>query len=493
MLIDSFGKTVGIESLKNKRIIMYGASTRNQKAIDALGIAENVVFFIDSNEEKNGQVIGNYQIRSLTAIKNYSECIILSVLVFHFREIMKVLEENEINNCLFYYPEFFDIKKVFQSNSRVLQKEKQYRYIHIFSNDKFVIPFYQMLEEKFPIQEHLLIVAYRIKDDFAGILPFLMEKCKKYHNVLILDDVHGSINNAITDKNRLIPKKLDCNQGFYYDIMKKIYKNAYKIILHSAFWGKETKKLVYDLTQCYASKMVWGCFGGDAYFDKDSFEVSEIIKKVGICSVTAGTYKAVKENYGIEGKIDSNAYYVYIPKSMIKKPPAHDSTHILLGHAAFEYVNHIEGLRLLQRYADEDIKIYCPLSYGVDDYRKYIIQMGKNLFGDKFIPILNYIKQEQYFCFLQAIDVAVFPAKRLAAESTILLLKAAGIKIYADIDVMSYMQEILVDINNIKDIQYETLEEFVAFPQKELYDANKLNNDIVIEWETFFENNYKDE
>lgn len=487
MLLNSNNKLISSIELKDKKIIMYGASTRNKAAIKALGITENILFFVDSNEDKVGKKMDNYPIRSVSCLSDYTDCIVLTVLVSAYAEVLKNLQQNGIKDCLFYYPEFFNVGDVFSSNRDVLQRNRQYRYIHVFSNDKFVIPFYQMLKKYFVMEEHLIILAYRIKDDFAGILPYLMEECKQYHNVLVLDDVHGSINNHFTDKNRLIPNELDCNREFYTDRMKGLYNHANKIILHSAFWGRETKKFVYALTQCYAPKMVWGCFGGDAYFDKDSFEVKEVISKIGSSVLSSGLYDVVEKNYNICGKINNTLFYIYIPESAIKKAPVHESTHILLGHAAFEHVNHIAGLQLLKKFADEDIKIYCPLSYGVDDYRNDVIRKGKALFGDKFIPVLHYMEQEQYYQFLQTIDVAVFPTKRLAAESTIILLKAFGVKIYTDINVMEYMQDTLAHFESITKIENSSFDEFSTYLQKDACKADDVNKFIADSWSNFLD------
>lgn len=489
MLINALGNNVQVERLKGKRIIMYGASTRNQNAIEELGIKDNVLFFVDSNEEKAGGVLGEYEIYSPAVLQEYTGCIILSVLVRCFEEVMMILGDNGIKaqNCLFYYPEFFNIEEVFLSNMETIEKKQNYKYIHIFSNDKFVIPFYLMLEKRFSIEEHLFIVAYRITTDFAGILHFLMEKCKKYHNILILDDAHGIFNKDIHNSARLIPKNLDCNQVFYSETLKEVCFNAYKIFFHSAIWGNETKKFVSTLTRYCSQKIIWICFGGDAYFDKNSFEVTQILSKIRFCPGSNGIYEVVKQNYGICRKIDGEAYYVYIPQYMIKQVPIHDSVNILLGHSAAKYGNHMEGLEILKKYADEDIKIYCPLSYGSESYRREVIRKGEAMFGNKFIPLLSYMEQAQYFEFLQSIDVAVFPLKRLAAESTFLLLKAFHVKIYADMGVVKHISDRFLHIEDISKIQSETLEEFIASIKQEPYGISDLNNYVVDEWTRILE------
>lgn len=487
MLIDGKGNIVFDSMLKDRKIILFGASTRNKAAIDNLHIKDNILFFVDRDRQKAGQELDGYEIRTVDSLDYFRDCIILSVVVSGSTEILEILRGKGIEECLFYYPEYFDMGEVYQSNMGALQEKKQCRYLHILSNDKFAVPLYEMLEERFCIEEHFLVVAYRIINDFAGILPFMMEKCRKYHNVMILDDVHGIKAHDVMDKGRLVPPDIDCNSLLYSDEMKEMYHCSQKIILHSAFWGCETRKFVYDLTQLYAAKMVWGCFGGDAYFDKDSFEVKEILCKIGGCSTSEGAAEVVKKNYGIKAEID-DAYYLYIPRRTVASVVSkHRSVHILLGHSAFEYVNHMKGFDILQKYIKEDIKIFCPLSYGSDSYSRKVVQKGMELYQEKFIPLLHYMKQEEWFQFLRSIDVAVFPSTRLSGESTLLLLKAASVKVYADLGVVGYMQQRHMQIENIEKIREQSIDEFISHKGMEPYSIDDLNGYIACQWKKFFE------
>lgn len=493
MLIDSFGKRVETNKLKDKRIIMYGASTRNQKAIEELGIEKNVVFFVDSNEEKNGQVSGSYKIYSPSVLNDFSDCIILSVLVYHFEETMRVLNNNGIKKCLFYYPEFFDIEKVFLNNREILQIKRDYKYIHVFSNDKFVIPFYEMLEEQFNIEEHLLVLAYRIKDDYADILSFCYKKNEKYQNILILDDVHGIIDSCNSNGKRLIPSEMDCNQVFYSNSMKGICKEARKIILHSAIWGIETKKFLYDLIDDYSQKMEWICFGADALFEKNSFEVSQILRKIGYSYIPQSLYKKVKADYEISYGMAVSLYYIYISKDLQYEDTIDNEkrmsqpVNILLGHSAFEFGNHKLGLDLLKKYKNENIQIYCPLSYGSAIYRNQVIQMGEKLFGSKFIPMTQFMKQCEYYRFLNTIDVALFPMVRLAAESTLQYLNAISTKIYMNKEILNSLKTDGIQAEDILKMKYQSFSEFIV-PTEKQCNLNDVNNDIVIGWSRLFHN-----
>src|SRR5690606_3405679 len=90
-----------------------------------------------------------------------------------------------------------------------------------------------------------------------------------------------------------------------------------------------------------------------------------------------------------------------------------DSTvNILVGNSADPSNNHLEILDKLLPYKDADIQIYTPLSYGDQDHAKLVSEYGKKLFSEKFSPVTDFMKEENYLNFLCSIDIAIFNHKR---------------------------------------------------------------------------------
>lgn len=82
---------------------------------------------------------------------------------------------------------------------------------------------------------------------------------------------------------------------------------------------------------------------------------------------------------------------------------------ILLGHTANPWNKHFEALNNLSKFRDENIRIYIPLSYGVDrDYANSVKEYANKLFGNKAICIFREMNLENYIRFLWSIDVAYF-------------------------------------------------------------------------------------
>lgn len=70
---------------------------------------------------------------------------------------------------------------------------------------------------------------------------------------------------------------------------------------------------------------------------------------------------------------------------------------ILLGNSATATNNHIEAMRVLSKLGMAGRKVVVPLSYGWDaDYQQKIVQTGKMLLGESFIPLTDYMPLTEY-------------------------------------------------------------------------------------------------
>lgn len=92
--------------------------------------------------------------------------------------------------------------------------------------------------------------------------------------------------------------------------------------------------------------------------------------------------------------------------------------HILLGNSGSESNNHLDALEKLKKL--KNVKIYCPLSYGGSkEYINVIMQRGQDLFGDKFIPMKNFMTREEYMRFYDEIDIVFMYHNRQQAFGNI--------------------------------------------------------------------------
>lgn len=452
MLIDEFGHKADTDELIGN-IVFYGAATRNQKVIDELGISDRVLFFADRDEQKAGKKLGDYRIESVNALSKRDDIIVVSVLVEHMQEVKETVNRLG-HSCLFYVLEKFDIEEAVRSNYEILSIPKTYKYIHFFPAEKFLKPFFDMAEAEMNIAEHLFIVDF-LKDDKYGVFKYIRQKNALYHNILIFDDVHNILHIA--------EESINCSRAFEHEKMHEIFLSSQKILLHSAFFGYYMQRYLSQLADVFGSKMAWICWGGDSYYDEDVWVVQNVLKKVKVAYSAQARIEAIKKNYGIEVKGGDGCSYCYIPYNNKSKIHFLDKKYIniLLGHSAAEYGNHIEGLKLLYKWKDENIKLHCPLSYGPIDYRDTVISKGREMFGDKFVPMIEFMEMEQYYAFLNDIDVAVLPMTRMAGGTNLVYLSSQGKKIYLNREIIQSYSDMAVHAYDIELIRKQTFAEFI--------------------------------
>lgn len=88
---------------------------------------------------------------------------------------------------------------------------------------------------------------------------------------------------------------------------------------------------------------------------------------------------------------------------------------ILMGNSANPTNNHIECIYSIAKDSlSSQQKIYCPLSYSVqsESYVDYVIQLGKDKFGEQFIPLLDFMPAEEYNAILASCGTIVMNQHR---------------------------------------------------------------------------------
>lgn len=491
MLIDIDGHIIDEEIIKNQKIVFYGASTRNSKAISKLDIKTNMLYYIDRDISKKNTILNDYFIYAPDKIKEDTSVIIITVLINNFKEISEMFNNMGIVNKLYFFIEEskFDYEYAFKNNMSIVCKETDFEYLHHFNNDKFIVPFYNMLEEKDDINRHLFVVDFTIKDDFAGIMSFIKEKNSSYHNIILI--------NLDTPFNTRSFKNINCNEVFYGEEYSDILVHIKRIIFHSAFWSKWLTNYIIENMMKYSDKMVWLAHGGDMYFEKDSVIVNSILKKVKYAY--AGEYVHIlKKNYDMDG-INVEFPYTYISEKVKNdlrennlKIEKKYKLRIMAGHSAADYVDHISGLNCLSKFKDEDIIIYSPLTYGEKNVES-IISYGIGMFGSKFVPLVEHMDMDSYYKFISTIDIFIFPFRgRIGGVTTMRYLNLLKKKMYVSNDAYSILVREGIKVDLINKIEEKSIMDLIneskSIDLTEISNIiDKFNNDAYITWKTIMD------
>ncbi|BAF72501.1 TDP-N-acetylfucosamine:lipid II N-acetylfucosaminyltransferase [Sulfurovum sp. NBC37-1] len=342
----------------------------------------------------------------------------------------------------------------------------KYKIVHLIHNDKFIVPFMDFIAKHFDENEHLFVYLF---DDNVVKYPI-----PESRNVLNLC-------------NRYLGRK---NIFGLSKALNPLMEKAEKIILHGLFSDDLINYLYYH--QYFLKKCYWVMWGGDLYGHIDPIKIWKNIfrlhrrRKVvqemgGLITYIKGDYELVCKHYGAAGKYyECFMYTSNLYKEYDIKHKEHSTINIQLGNSADLTNNHIEVLNELRKYKGENIKIFIPLSYGNQEYAKEVIAKGKELFGDKFVALTEFMPFDKYLEFLGEIDIAIFAHKRQQAMGNTITLLGLGKKVYmrSDITPWKLFKDINVNIFDIENIELKLIAE-----------KDRLNNQKNIK-EYFSRENY---
>lgn len=324
--------------------------------------------------------------------------------------------------------------------------KKSDKVVHIFPNEKFTPSFIEFINNNFDSKKNLFITY---GNNYQGIMK------------------------GFDSDNRE-------NYEFGFFQIIKLEKNLIKckrIIIHNLNLPNEIL-LIFVLQPSLLKKTYWDIWGADLYYFKfrtktfksNLYEClrSIIIKNLrGVITHIKGDSELVRNWYKFKGKYFSAFYPYAIPKFndlFFKRKTERGTTFIQLGNSSDPRNNHKEILNKLAIYRDEDIKIICPLSYGDKNYAKVIIDYGKQIFNDKFIPINDFLSVDEYNQIWQSVDIAIFNHDRQQAMGNITSLLYYGKKVYLRNDITSW--------------DFLTSKDLIIFPCNEIQSVNKFFNRI---------------
>ena len=325
--------------------------------------------------------------------------------------------------------------------------------LHIFkdTNQKFYEPYIKFINNNYNYQEHFFMIeeydSRQAKDFYSNNIEYV-------------------------------------SKSQYIKLLGKLYLSD-KIILHGLM-SPRLMILIY-LQPWLLKKCYWVIWGVDLYYYRKEkrtikSKLLEIIRKKvirnmgSIISLVKGDYDLAVKWYGTNAIYYHGMYVTPINMDYLNTLPEatnKEILHIQIGNSGDPANQHMEALKLLESFKAENIKIFMPISYGgTEEYKKEIIDFGTITFGDKFVPMLEFLKADEYASYLSSIDIAIFNNNRQQALGNIFALLYLGKKVYIRTDTV--MWEHFTDFLNLD--MYK-LEEIKRLNFVELsYQQNNSNN-----------------
>lgn len=117
----------------------------------------------------------------------------------------------------------------------------------------------------------------------------------------------------------------------------------------------------------------------------------------------------------------------FAPEAAAPQQPGPD---LLLGNSAMPTNNHLELFERVRRKVDLDgRRLIVPLSYGDAAYGQAVARKGRELFGDAFVPLLDYVDKARYIQLLASCGTLVLNTVRQQALGNVYISAQLGARI----------------------------------------------------------------
>lgn len=352
--------------------------------------------------------------------------------------------------------------------------------LHIFPREKFTDEYIRFINSEFDKKNHVFLIYGKV-----------------YKTII------DSETNVISFHNRL--------RDIYY--LLKLANKCKGIIMHS-FTNSQIISLLF--LQPWLLQKLNICFwGSDLYYYRDEKKklkqkIFESIRRIVIknskyiTTLVEEDYKLAQKWYNVKGEYLEGIYMnlksfknlIDIREVAIEKKKNKEKVKIQIGNNGQKSNNHMEAINMISKFANENIEVYVPLSYGGEkEYVDKIIKYGKENLGDKFIPIVDFMSVEDYNDHLSNIHIGIFCNDRQQGMGNIHSLVYLGSKVFINNKTSMwnhFCEKLNYKLYSIYDINDMNYDEFIRIDIKEIennatkvekYRSNKHSFEI---WNNIF-------
>lgn len=357
------------------------------------------------------------------------------------------------------------------------------KYLHIIVNTAYTAPYINLITNNFGCQDH---VFYVIRGWSAQKVQIPLQK-----NVRVINSPQNIINGL-----RLL-RDLNTSE---------------KIFIHGLFSPYLLLMLCFQ--PWLLKKSNWVIWGGDLHqfsTKKGTLKsrLEEVLRKICIrrfselTTIIRGDYELAKKWYGAKGRHVRAMYPTPLKAKkideIIHSAPSQkdiDFVSVQIGNSATPSNNHFEILDLLKKYQHCNIRVYVLLSYGMNDYADKVIAYGRSIFQEKFIPVTEYMKFEDFVHFMNQMDIVILNHRRQQALGNILLAAYLKKKIFLNEEStlwVLFRNDLQIQIESTAEIENISFESFTDRVNDVLEASKKKVEQIIDEkyvvelWNSLFD------
>jgi dTDP-N-acetylfucosamine:lipid II N-acetylfucosaminyltransferase len=259
-----------------------------------------------------------------------------------------------------------------------------------------------------------------------------------------------------------------------------------------------------------ARRCGWAVWGGDVYhylwragawrYPFDEFLRRRVLPAIPVVSsMVPGDFDVVRSVYGSRARYVCAFYPIPMDHAILHpdgaRPRRADGPVVLVGNSGDPSNRHAWVFEALARFRDAGIRVMAPLAYGNPAYVAGVIARGRELFGERFEPLTDFLPPEQYAARIREVDAAIMNHGYQQALGNIIALLLLGRKVYvrSDTTPYRYFNDLGAPVYDTLRLPDLTLEELVAFdPAAGARGAERVREHLsepnaVAGWSAFFD------
>lgn len=281
--------------------------------------------------------------------------------------------------------------------------------------------------------------------------------------------------------------------GLFFDCANISVPGEIKKKMYIQFWGGDYTRLKYDYTRLRGKGGIVDCH------NMRKAVIPFICGCAGVINLIEGEWKVFRKITGLKcqhfvAPMPGNGYGSSRDLDELGASPyvrhREGVCRIIIGNSATTGNKHVSAMKRLLHLRDEEIEIYCPLSYGNPQYRDTVIKKGKELFGQKFIPVTEFMNLKEWQRFCNEMDVGIYNNNRQQAMGNIWLMLMLGKKVYIRKDTVmwSYFAgqgEKVFNIKDLKNISVDSLLEISIDVQRQNVENARKTYDVKVRKEAW--------
>lgn len=378
--------------------------------------------------------------------------------------------------------------------------------LHLMIDNPYCEKFIEINNNSFDNSQHLFLVICTEKPKHI--------KKNDYKNVKIIFLPRG-VKRYISREFIYILRKIIKSKKVFIHYLNDIFCN---IVLVSSL----IKKNIYN----------WILWGGDLYeyidvelYDKETKDimlnrnihlknkkksiVKTFVRKMAIYKISniltyiKGDYENVKKHFKTKAEMKP---FFYIPPTDYKLIGKIDNLNKLpesynfkkqydyvvqIGNSGDPSNNHIGILKKLSQIESTNFCVMVVLSYGNKEYIEEVDKIGKELLGEKYKPIKEFLAPEIYANLLNQVDIAIMNHNRQQGVGNILSLLYMGKKVFLRNEVSTYQALIEKGLNIYSIENYlNNFEELFVYKEEDKFTNKRLIDQCFNEKEAI--SNYED-